>query len=424
MMMSNRERLNLDLDADRKIMKRRGEKIAESASVQSKQEIPRVESLVEHVLRPGEPYKIPHDSIIPNAIADAKLRSFLHSQGKPWFSEFTTQHRILATINVGQSKELWVLDMRDEDRFQRDGAAYVLYDPAHDVNDIGFKGIRPGDSLDFGRSSNYGRFSFPLRVSRNHFRISCDENMGLAVTDLNSTNGTIITIGAPAEESESTFFWNYTLKPDNFHRNGLFEENGKTYIVILGNKYECLDRDSESFNGKVDLYASPRTIRVDGESVEISSIYNRLKRQTDWMRFLGRADTESVLKEVEKAVGLALSYSRDGEKRVFDLESDFDGPTGRSLTDLSAFVRYRTGVCREQALLSACLLEKLKDDGVLNGIIHVERNIRPDDKGGGGHEWATFQPESSDDVYVIDVAQHFTGKKEDSPNWNYQRPSR
>ena len=61
---------------------------------------------------------------------------------------------------------------------------------------------------------------------------------------------------------------------------------------------------------------------------------------------------------------------------------------------------------------------------VLNGIIHVERNIRPDDKGGGGHDWATFQPESSDDVYVIDVAQHFTGKKEDSTNWDYRRPSR
>ena len=88
------------------------------------------------------------------------------------------------------------------------------------------------------------------------------------------------------------------------------------------------------------------------------------------------------------------------------------------LLHLSDYIENGAGVCRDQALLSACLMEKLQEDGFLEGEIHVERN--QDEK--HGHEWATFSEYGSDDVYVIDVAQHYVGKKENSPDWNYHRP--
>jgi hypothetical protein len=77
---------------------------------------------------------------------------------------------------------------------------------------------------------------------------------------------------------------------------------------------------------------------------------------------------------------------------------------------LSVFVRRGFGVCRHQGLLAAYLLERLVDDGILQGHAGVERNELPD--AGGGHAWAIFH--TSNESIVVDPAMGFLGTKDEA----------
>ncbi len=61
---------------------------------------------------------------------------------------------------------------------------------------LGYKGLRRGSSYVYGRGKNDERFTGQSReTSRNHFEIGYDQQGGLIVRDLNSTNGTVVMTG-------------------------------------------------------------------------------------------------------------------------------------------------------------------------------------------------------------------------------------
>ncbi len=79
----------------------------------------------------------------------------------------------------------------------------------------------------------------------------------------------------------------------------------------------------------------------------------------------------------------------------------------------------RGGVCRHHALLNAYFVEKMIDEGLLNGEVHVERNTAIE----GAHAWARFTPERGDSI-IMDSTQNFVGTptqaQEDAVFWVYE----
>ncbi|MFH0779823.1 MAG: hypothetical protein V1928_03090 [Parcubacteria group bacterium] len=89
-------------------------------------------------------------------------------------------------------------------------------------------------------------------------------------------------------------------------------------------------------------------------------------------------------------------------------------------TYIGSYLNEKAGVCRHQALLSAYVLEKLINDGYLQGQVSVDRNKV---KSRGGHAWARFTDKDGE-ITIIDAAQNFCGKMEDAGQfrWKYARP--
>lgn len=90
---------------------------------------------------------------------------------------------------------------------------------------------------------------------------------------------------------------------------------------------------------------------------------------------------------------------------------------------LDVYMSKGVGVCRTQAVLCAYLVERLVDEGKIEGKVSIDRNMdRSVD--GGGHAWARFTaPDGT--VYIMDPAQHFVGTLEkaqkNGKRWDYRR---
>jgi|TARA_B100002003_G_C14024257_1_gene493891 hypothetical protein len=87
---------------------------------------------------------------------------------------------------------------------------------------------------------------------------------------------------------------------------------------------------------------------------------------------------------------------------------------------LGLFIREGVGVCRHDALACAALLERFKEEGIVKGRASLDRNSNYL----GGHAWCRYT-NSGGEVFILDVAQNFLGRLEESLNedrWAYQRP--
>lgn len=90
--------------------------------------------------------------------------------------------------------------------------------------------------------------------------------------------------------------------------------------------------------------------------------------------------------------------------------------------NLAKFISEGAGVCRHQALLTAYLLERARQEGELveEDAVSIDRNYIP---GRGGHAWVRYT--SSDwTPYIIDPAQRVIGPLRDLSDayWDYRRP--
>lgn len=293
----------------------------------------------------------------------------------------------------------------------------------------GFKGIRPGEPVVFGREKPAGqqgssvadRFDFSKgEVSRQHFSIDYNQYGQLTIEDLHSTNGTFVTKPDYTMQSSRTIDVQSRLRedpkfrlPDERGPNGYFDGD-----PILGRK-------SPQIRGGVYLGGSAReAITVKPEvDPRIDAVYDHMTRKRILGRLMKKAtghsggETVDQLNKVYETVKSVMKY--DGDE-VEKFSKQFSGDQQVSLGD---YIEKGIGVCRHQGLLSAYLIEKLIADGKMTGKIKIERNTIPEY--GGTHAWATYTAENGTE-YVIDAAQDFVGTKREararSSTWDYYLP--
>lgn len=286
------------------------------------------------------------------------------------------------------------------------------------------KGIWPNKPAVVGRSSEHAnKFQHSNLVSGSHFSIKMTSN-GLLVKDLNSMNGTSIT-GFMIEEGiarESTIGRRFVK--DHFtaglmeraRRLAGFDEQSKheaPYGTLKG--YAIIGRDSPSVRGGV--YG---TIRPDSEFVIVNDMSPQIKKiEQALLEIIFRSDAEKIqVTEILNQVCILTAHHMKYDLEKVDAMSS---PLAKSqgLIALSDYIDAGVGVCRQQALLAAVLIEKLTDEGVLSGSTHVERNH--DTEAHGAHAWAVYTEEGKND-YIVDPAQHFVGTREQAAEqgrWRY-----
>jgi hypothetical protein len=116
-------------------------------------------------------------------------------------------------------------------------------------------------------------------------------------------------------------------------------------------------------------------------------------------------DYKAILDVIYANAQRLLPYDLDRTKQV---QREFKGQK----VSLGYFIKGGFGVCRQQALLAAYLLEKLQTQTFLKGIkVSVDRNY--DRETGDGHAWTRFTAPNGE-VYIIDPAQHYVGKLRDT----------
>ncbi|OGM10875.1 hypothetical protein A2W13_00295 [Candidatus Woesebacteria bacterium RBG_16_36_11] len=216
---------------------------------------------------------------------------------------------------------------------------------------------------------------------------------------------------------EDKIEWDKTvLVQERLKNNSFYEESSPEGRYGMWQGRPIIGRDS-LINGGVYLGGGEREAIVvdDKKQPELTSIYQELLRRREAKEKHGEPFKFGVLKEVFDITREKLPYN---QTVVYDL-------TENLLPDqkiaLSVFIKNRGGECRHQALLAAYLLEKLRIDNYVNGKVSVDRNYV---EGMGGHAWVRYI-NSANDVYIIDPAQNFIGKIEDtgSDQWFYERPS-
>jgi hypothetical protein len=82
------------------------------------------------------------------------------------------------------------------------------YNPA----DIGFKGVRLGESVTLGRNHLQDRFKGSEYVSRNHVEVALDKDGNLSLRDLESANGTTVRAKETAMTGEQQAEENYFMR--------------------------------------------------------------------------------------------------------------------------------------------------------------------------------------------------------------------
>lgn len=124
-----------------------------------------------------------------------------------------------------------------------------------------------------------------------------------------------------------------------------------------------------------------------------------------------------VLQAVYDTVAKAMSIqNRDAVKELihrYGAEKDVK-------IALDVFLEEGVGFCRHYALACGALLELFKKEGFIKGKISVDRNSTHL----GGHAWCRYTNPDGE-VFILDVAQKYFGRLEDSVNggrWDYHRP--
>lgn len=143
----------------------------------------------------------------------------------------------------------------------------------------------------------------------------------------------------------------------------------------------------------------------------------------------GAIDRSQVLEATFNAVSKNMKYSQEGVDKLLKEVAQANG--GQEFKDgtkinLSEFLEDGVGVCRHQALATAWVLEKMKDQGYIRGQVSVDRNMTWSPKGElEGHAWVRYTSNSGK-VMILDVAQGYFGTLEESEGrkhgWDYMRP--
>jgi len=191
--------------------------------------------------------------------------------------------------------------------------------------------------------------------------------------------------------------WDRTARVvERLSSRGQISESG---ITRLYNNRHIIGRDS-SIDGGVYLGASQReAIVVDFfNSPMLKSIFESVKLEISSQSL--RAELE-ILNEVYTAVYQAMKYDRNVVEEIvekYGVEEDGE-------ISLDVFADRGVGVCRHMALTCGIIIERLIEEGVMEGRVSVDRKTIKQE----GHAWCRYKgPDGA--VFIIDVAKHYCGK--------------
>ena len=125
-------------------------------------------------------------------------------------------------------------------------------------------------------------------------------------------------------------------------------------------------------------------------------------------------DKKYILEDVFNVIKDRIPY--DYEYIMNNFQNEY---IGKKITiTLGAYIQSRggKGVCRHMALASSAILEKMIDQGMLNGSVKYRSNVKNDKD---GHAWTEYTT-SSGEVGIIDVAQQYYGYLGECETWNHE----
>lgn len=198
--------------------------------------------------------------------------------------------------------------------------------------------------------------------------------------------------------------------------SGFYEEKGLFRKEKIYQGRPIIGRDKR-INGGVYLGGGAReAIVVDDQKDQVlERVYQALIERRKKAVEAGESFKQSLLSEVWHLVNQVMPYDAEHVEQIVGSLPEPD-----TKIYLSAFIK--GGVCRHQALLTAYLLEKLGDEGLVGGEVSIDRNYVEDM---GGHAWVRYT-NSGGDVFILDSAQDYIGRldemTEDELRWFYERP--
>src|SRR5262245_17003241 len=162
---------------------------------------------------------------------------------------------------------------------------------------------------------------------------------------------------------------------------------------------DIIGRDSP-IDGGVYLGAYQReAIVVDFiSSPMLKSIFERTKLEISAQSLRAEFD---ILNAVYTAVSQVMAYDQNAvEELVREQDVKEDGEI-----NLDVFADRGIGVCRHMALTCGVIIERLIEEGVIEGSVSIDRKTFKE----WGHAWCRYKG-TDGAVFIIDVAQKYCGK--------------
>lgn len=214
--------------------------------------------------------------------------------------------------------------------------------------------------------------------------------------------------------------WGKSLYTRNRLRNSPYygevkDEDGRIRAMFQGRP--IIERDTR-INGGINVGTKPReAIVVDDtkDGILLGAYLVLLGRQRARAAIEGGDFKDKILNE---AFDLARELMPYNSYKVDQLNIK-NGLNNDTKVQLGFYIRNKCGVCRHQALLVAYLLEKLIDEGYLQGSVSYNRNTMEE----GGHGFVRYT-NSRGKVIIIDPAQDLGGLIHEIPKdaWDYRQP--
>lgn len=319
---------------------------------------------------------------------------------------------------IGREDQFFILDTRESRRYK---SPYVLLKEENDMPVV--KGIWPHKTAVIGRAPEHGnKFHHSDYISASHFSLEL-EGDSIVLKDLSSTNGVAVSgFLIPDADENIDIMKKHGVKGDFTER---LSEEGRNHNAFDGERkpeapygtmkgFAVIGRDSLTVRGGVYGTLTPKSefVIVNANSPQIAKLEQQLSNELRNGPYVPGAE-RAILNAVRSMTAHAMRYDLD---EVDKMSKPFYETSG--LVALSDYIDRGVGVCRQQALLAAVLLERVIDEGFLEGSAHVERNRSIEAR--GAHAWAVFSGANGD--VIVDPAQNFVGTRDEAAQigrWPY-----
>ena len=227
-----------------------------------------------------------------------------------------------------------------------------------------------------------------------------------------------------ASPEGSSSLWDYT---QNAYSSGVIDNRVIRERYAGRGPRHTITRDSHIDGGVYEGSYGGEAIVVDSDKSKfINAAYDDIMRAISPN---GQPNKQLALKAVFTYVSNRMRYDQPAVDAIF--KKGANGVDHTKMT-LDWYIGRGVGVCRHQALFVGVLLEKLVNDGVLQGKVSVDRNLNKRVNEADmydGHSWVRYT-NSGNQVFILDVAQQKVAALFDLMQahnrgeqvWDYARP--